>query len=354
MGLLDLPAGYQLARARWGTHVSGEAFDRKKSSFLTEQARTFIARQSFCVIAGEDAQQELSALVAPGLPGFVQTLDEQTCLLALPGSLNATRLMQSLLQPRESGHHTRLGLFFLSHPTRERLCVHGSVTCVAGPSPDPSYGYGTQDEGAISIRVHVHQAFFHCAKYIKTRIPGLTCPAEAREERTWQIQHLLNHPHSYLTEEMLAFLAEHALCYLCTIDRHGQPAVNHRGGAPGFLVGTLPDRFHAGGMLLLPDYAGNGAFEAIGNLFETGKAVLIVPDYAAQLAVCLTGSALVLERDELPGEIAQQYVGAERVIALSVQRVEIQGGDWSTALATERSFAETIEVLDESILSCSL
>jgi len=43
MDVRELPLGQHLARTRWGTHASGMAFDRKKTSYLTEQAQAFIA-----------------------------------------------------------------------------------------------------------------------------------------------------------------------------------------------------------------------------------------------------------------------------------------------------------------------
>src|SRR6185312_17347905 len=131
------------------------------------------------------------------------------------------------------------------------------------------------------------------------------------------------------------FIAQQLLCFLCTVDRHGQPAVNHRGGTADFLL-TLPPGFKSpGGMILLPDYAGNGAFEAIGNIFETGKAALLIPNYVAQIAVCTTGSAYVLEPKELAPALRANCAGAERIIALSVDRVEVQtgqNGEWAAAL----------------------
>ena len=59
MDVRELPFGQLLARTRWGTHASGLAFDRKKTSLLTEQAQAFIAEQSLCVIAGPGPQAEL-------------------------------------------------------------------------------------------------------------------------------------------------------------------------------------------------------------------------------------------------------------------------------------------------------
>lgn len=103
---------------------------------------------------------------------------------------------------------------------------------------------------------------------------------------------------------------------------------------------------------MLPDYAGNGAFEAIGNILETGRVALIVPNYAAQLALCISGWARIVELEELSSELLGRCNGAERVVALAVQRVETQHGDWSAALAYERARAEIIFTREEPATTC--
>ncbi len=319
----SLPLGQQQARTRWGTHVSGAAFDRKKTPYLTEQAQAFIAQQMFCVLAGLGPHHEPSGLLALGKPGFVQTLDRHTCLLQLDHRMGTSPLLRRLRQSLPAGGVAQLGLFFISHSTRERLCV--------------------QD---------VRQAFFHCAKYIRTHIAGLTAPVAVSSEQPWQPQQLLGSGQHALTAAMQAFIREQVLCFLCTMNQEGQYAVNHRGGTPGFLLPLPPDEAAPGGTVVLPDYAGNGAFEAIGNILETGQAALVIPNYAAQLAVCLSGSARIVELGELAPELVQRCRGAERVVALSVRQVETQSGDWSAALGYERVRAETVKTTSNAAVTC--
>lgn len=356
-----LPIGQQQARTRWGTHVTGKAFDRKKSTYLTEQAQEFIAQQAFCVIAGLDPQDELGGLLAMGSPGFVQTPDMHTCLLRLESDLATSRIFLRLRQssrskdlideppplfkrifarlrrPLRDSQVTRLGLFFICHPTRERLCVQGTAELLPTTSIDTHYP--PPSPASIWLFLNVAQSFFHCPKYIRTHIPGLTQPPQRKKN----VEHLHGHNQSNLSKAACAFIAEQRLCFLCTVDQDGQCAVNHRNGHPGFLVTLPPDKTFPGGILLLPDYKGNGAFEAIGNILETGQAALVIPDYAAQLALCISGTACILELQDLPAELAKSCVGAERVIALSVQCVETQYGDWSTTLAYERTRAQSIQ-----------
>jgi uncharacterized protein len=345
-----LPFGQQEARKRWGTHESGAAFDRKKTTHLTEQAQTFIAHQPFCVIAGPGPENELCGLITVGTPGFAGTPDRRTCLLQLDPQFQNARIIQRLRQFSHAGRDAQLGLFFICHPTRERLCVQGIANLLPYHLPVLHRLFAPPKEVLVCLRVR--QAFFHCAKYIKTRVVGLTTPVTLPPEQLWRPADLLGRSQSYLSEEMQAFIAEQVLCFLCTIDQHGQCAVNHRGGASGFLLALPPDNASPGGTILLPDYAGNGAFEAIGNILETGQAALVIPNYAAQLALCISGTARIVELDELSTDLAQSCIGAERVVALSVQRVETQCGDWSTALAYERARAEALSTSDNLVVAC--
>jgi len=368
----SIPVGQQQARMRWGTHASGEAFDRKKSSYLTEQAQKFMAQQALCVVSGLDPQNELGGLLILDTPGFVQALDTHTCLIKLDSSLRDTRIVQRLLQAHLLEEEIYLGLFFICHPTRERLCVQGTAELLRSdtidqpPQPPRSIWQRLQDFlskgkqatqapqslAPLWVRLHVQRSFFHCAKYIKTRIAGLTYLGEESAAHKWRQFHLPGP--SYLSDEVRAFLAEQILCYLCTVDQKGECAVNHRGGAAGFLVTLPPDEAAPGGTILLPDYTGNGAFEAIGNIFETGQAALVVPNYAAQLALCISGSARVLEPKDLAPELAQRCAGAERVVALSVQHVEMQRSNWSEALTYERARAKSVTIANINDDACTL
>jgi len=351
MGLMDvqnLSPGQQKARKRWGTQKSGAAFDRKKTSYLTEEAQMFITQRAYCVIAGPGPESELCGQIALGESGFVQTPNGQTCLLPLDSTSRMSPILVGLQRLQREGRAAQLGLFFICHSTRQRLCVQGRAELLSGSSQishSPAHK-------STWVRLHVQKAFFHCAKYIRTNVTGLTAPVEAFFKRKWQPSSLRDCNQRHLSEEIRAFLAEQVLCFLCTMDREGQYAANHRGGAPGFLVTLPPSVTSPGEIILLPNYAGNGAFEAIGNILETGKATLIVPTYAAQLALRISGSAHVIEMKELPAETVQYCPGAERIVALTVQYVETQSGDWSATLAYERARAETMTKNSVMAMTC--
>lgn len=333
--------GQQEARSRWGTHRSGADFDKKKSPFLTHQARSFIAEQVFCVIAGQGKHEEPRGLLVIDAPGFVQTPDQHTCLLPLDTQATTGHLMQTLRSSRAAGHRIRLALCFIRHTTRERLCVHGDAELLSDTTTD-----------RLWLRLYVTQAFFHCPKYIHTQVPGLTV-AEPQSPKGRQDALLESYSPVHLSEEIRAFIAHQTFCFLCTIDRQGQCAINHRGGASGFLLTRPPDTASPGGIILLPDYAGNGAFEAMGNILETGQAALLLPCFIHHMALCITAKAHVLEWEDLSSSLRQRLPGAQRVIALSVQHIERQSGDWSVPLAYEvaRAHAHPASQLKDT---CSL
>ena len=349
----NIPYGQYVARTRWNTHASGSIFDRKKTSFLTEQAQDFIAERPFCVIAGFGLHHEVCGLLAMAKPGFAYASDRHTCFLQLDRWVENSALFQQLQRCFELGRTARIGLLFIRHATRERLCVQGEAELL--PAPRTSlFRFFARADSMPQLRLHVRQAFFHCPKYVKTSVPGLTVPAASVFEGSARLRGLAGASQRSLSDLVCAFIARQVLCYLCTADHEGQCAVNHRGGAAGFLVTLPPDATSPGGTVLLPDFAGNGAFEALGNILETGQATIVVPDFAAQLALSIAGAARVMESGQLPPEQARECAGAERVIALDVQRVTVQHGDWSATLAYERAHMATTMTDKETVAVCPI
>ncbi|EFH88163.1 hypothetical protein [Ktedonobacter racemifer] len=92
----------------------------------------------------------------------------------------------------------------------------------------------------------------------------------------------------------------------------------------------------------------------MGNILETGKATLLVPGYAEQLALCIVGDAVILEPAHLPAFLREQCRGAQRVIAITVQHVEWQNGNWTDALVYERARAQMLAEARRAAQSCSL
>lgn len=333
--------GQYQARVRWGTQASGSAFDRKKLSFLNPEAQEFLAQQTLCVIAGGNGQGTIAGHIVLGLPGFARSSDPSVCLLELDEKSVQSDLLVHLQECTLAGDNASVALFFINHATRQRLCVHGRAevlsTCFFAPQ------WMRRFQRPRRLRLHVEQAFFHCPRYIRTMVAGLTAPAVVKFEREQVLGEFRAGARKALSAPLGDFLRHQTSCFLCTISHQGTCAINHRGGAPGFLLMLPPDEEAAGGRLLLPDYKGNGAFEALGNILETGMVTLIVPDYSLQVALIISGLACVLEPDELSSDVRAKYIGAERVVSLAVRYVALQSGDWTLPLAYERAAAHIVK-----------
>ena len=121
--------------------------------------------------------------------------------------------------------------------------------------------------------------------------------------------------------QLAGFLAEQRLAFVCTVDRNGQCAVNHRGGKRGFI---LVNAVRGETRVLLPDYTGNGAFEALGNIWETGRAAVFVPDPERGYGVCISGPAELFDGEALQTEASVRLPGAQRVVAIYPLNCQVQ------------------------------
>ena len=84
--------------------------------------------------------------------------------------------------------------------------------------------------------------------------------------------------------------------FLATASADGQPYMQHRGGAPGFLQVVGPRT------LAFADYRGNKQYISVGNLSENPRAMIFLIDYVEQRRVKVWGRARVVED---PAEVSK-------------------------------------------------
>ena len=124
---------------------------------LDEFTIDFIARSPFLVLSTSDAQGRLDASPKGDAPGFVLVEDEHTLVIPdRPGN----RLVFGHLNLLEN---PRVGILFLIPGTNETLRVNGRAEL----TKDPALLERLAARGrpaVLAIRVHVEEAFFHCAK----------------------------------------------------------------------------------------------------------------------------------------------------------------------------------------------
>jgi predicted pyridoxine 5'-phosphate oxidase superfamily flavin-nucleotide-binding protein len=92
-----------------------------------------------------------------------------------------------------------------------------------------------------------------------------------------------------ITDDLRAFLAQCESFFLATATAQGQPYIQHRGGAPGFLSVT------GATTLSFKDLPGNRQFLTLGNLSENDRVHLFFVDYETATRIKLWGRAHVFD-----------------------------------------------------------
>jgi predicted pyridoxine 5'-phosphate oxidase superfamily flavin-nucleotide-binding protein len=95
-----------------------------------------------------------------------------------------------------------------------------------------------------------------------------------------------------VTGDLVEFIAQRDSFYLATASAKGQPYIQHRGGAKGFLK-VLDEH-----TLAFADFVGNAQYISTGNLDENNKAFIFLMDYPNRRRIKIWGTAKVVEGDD--------------------------------------------------------
>jgi PPOX class probable FMN-dependent enzyme len=129
----------------------------KNQNVISEEAREYIERSPFLVLATSDAQGNLDASPKGDGPGFCWIEDERTLVIPdRPGNKLVYGLQNILANPR-------VGVIFMLPGTPETVRVNGTATLTA--DPDLLARLAARGKPAVlAIRIHVEECFHHCAK----------------------------------------------------------------------------------------------------------------------------------------------------------------------------------------------
>jgi len=103
------------------------------------------------------------------------------------------------------------------------------------------------------------------------------------ESRDWQ---------NTITDRLRSFVVNRDSFYLATVNKDGQPYIQHRGGPKGFLK-VLDDH-----TLGFADYSGNRQFISAGNLQDSKKVSLFLMDYPTRSRIKIWGEARIIQKDD--------------------------------------------------------
>lgn len=309
--------GEQALHERVGRRDQQERSGRRvHRPYMPDQHRAFFASLPFMIVGSVDADGWPWASILFGRPGFVSTPDDTTLLIGarpIPGDPLAGALAKG----------APLGFVGIELPTRRRNRVNGVVRSV----------------GNDDFTVDVVQSYGNCPQYIHTRGMTFTAdPTMLEPAATERLSSLDQRATAVIRKADTFFVASHN-------DRDdkrdtGGADVNHRGGKPGFIKVE-------GDTLTIPDYAGNFAFNTLGNFLINPKGGLLFIDFATGDLWQFTGTTeLILDRtDEIAG-----FDGAERAWRFHVDHgvrlktasplawesgepspVSLRTGDWEVA-----------------------
>jgi predicted pyridoxine 5'-phosphate oxidase superfamily flavin-nucleotide-binding protein len=243
-------------------------------------AQEFLTQLPMIVVASGDANGRMWASILTGQPGFVRAIDEQT--IHIRANPQPTDPLTGNLQLDAA-----VGLLAIEFATRRRMRVNGRAV----PQFDGSF------------IVQTRQVYSNCAKYIQAR--QLDLPSETPSSEVKVVES------PALTETQQSRIAQADTFFIASSHPTGGADASHRGGSPGFVTVTSPNR------LVWPDYAGNNMFNTLGNIAVNPAVGLLFIDFEQGSTLQLTGRAALIW-DEV--EIAS-YPGAQRMVSLEIDQV---------------------------------
>ncbi len=165
-------AGEHDLQERYGTTRRARAFyDRQVVDRLTDEMRTFVARQEMVFVSTADAAGECDATFRAGPPGFVHVVDDRT--LVYP-EFRGNGVMASLGNITENAH---IGLLFVDFFTdviglhvngRAAVVEDGDLADVVRVTPAIAHAQGLADGRRPErwVLVEIEEAYVHCSKHI--------------------------------------------------------------------------------------------------------------------------------------------------------------------------------------------
>ncbi|WP_165422847.1 pyridoxamine 5'-phosphate oxidase family protein [Ktedonosporobacter rubrisoli] len=247
---------------------------------LSSMAQRFLSRQYMLIVSSVDSCGRLWTSFLSGEPGFIQIGDLQHLRIAaheLPGD----PLWENLRE------HEAVGLLAIELETRLRLRINGRAHI----------------EKDASITIDTEQVYFNCPRFIQQR--ALVLEALERKE----VSHIQRS--EGLTQEQQSWVRRADTLFISSFHERGGADASHRGGEPGFVRVVDASR------LLLPDYAGNGMFQTLGNILVNPHVGLLIPDFATGSTLQITGRASIIWDEERIAALP----GAERLLEITIDEV---------------------------------
>jgi PPOX class probable FMN-dependent enzyme len=130
---------------------------RKEIGHIDQQARDFIARSCFVVIATADAEGWPDASPRGDPPGFITVADDHRLLMPdRPGNNRVDSFQNLMVNPR-------IGMLFLVPGHQHSLRINGTARLLTDAALCEKCAVNGKAARAV-VEVTVRQVFFHCGK----------------------------------------------------------------------------------------------------------------------------------------------------------------------------------------------
>ena len=270
-----------------GVRDRAEQMGRKMiRDYMPDQHRELFSALPFVLVGCLDPEGRPWASLLAGPDGFVSSPDPRTLRFdALPHPSD----------PLASGLRAGapLGVLGIQLETRRRNRANGWV--------------GAEDERGFTLRVA--QSFGNCPQYItrRTSLEHQAGPSVCTREGRLLTADAVR----CIEASDTSFIASTSAQEPTRADSREGVDVSHRGGKPGFV--HVSDE---GGttVLTMPDFAGNNAFNTLGNLLRVPRAGLLFVDFTRRDLLQLTCSTEIF----FEGEALRSFRGALRLIRFRV------------------------------------
>ena len=257
-------------------------------SFLPQQHRDLLETLPFIVVGSVDSDQQPSASIIFGSPGFVRSPDETAI------QIDARPTLGDLLRDNLRAG-SPLGFLAIDFETRRRNRLTGKIT--------------RSDHNGFAIKVD--QSFGNCPQYIQSRTASSITIDDTRPTGGTITTPLDN---SALAKRLAVadtfFIAS---AYFEDMDdrKHGVD-VSHRGGKPGFMK-------LASNVLTFPDFSGNNHYNTFGNIALNPKVGIVVPDFDTGDMLYINGTAEII----WDGPEVDAFEGAERLVKVQITKTTL-------------------------------
>jgi len=185
------------------------------------------------------------------------------------------------------------------------------------------------------------------AKFLELTLTPAVCRAQERAYGRRGVAPK-DAPDDALTGEEAAFIAARDSFYLATVNEHGWPYLQHRGGPPGFLHVRDPHT------LAFADLRGNRQLQSAGNLAGSDRVALFLMDYPRRERLKILGHARVVPAAEDPALLEAVTPSGLGRLAERAVVIRVAGFDWNcpqhiTPRYTEAELAPLVKPLSRRI-----